>query len=603
MKHKFVIICIIIISIVIAFSPLVSFSQFSFTKQVLNDYTPGFIDIGDFDLDGDFDILGSGIANINCNNYVYLLENDNGLYNYIPIDTLSEGILSAKFCNLNNDKYLDVAVCVLKKGIYGFSFNKKVKKWENKLLISPKVGCSIIGFESFDFNNDKVTDFIVYCAPRGIWIYENNKKAGFDQIQIDENLTRPGNVSIKKNSNNEFQLLVSSMTENLIIEYLFRDGKKFNTKIIDNNIETPSSVIYKLDSDNNDKENILACSFKHGEVFGYRSRKDEETNKNLIFQSLKEPLKIDYADLNNDNISEILICYKNSNIYFLKNDYLNTIASYRLDDKKVKSFFFKIFDLDNDKDLDIISCTTSGIVIYFNNTTDSLYYPENVVFPDKINTYRNKIEYQEKCKIKEIKFKEWDSWNIKLDSLYLDYKELMKTPPFYSWTDFYDDNGKLINRKTCSLIGDRIVNVNYIYDKNNNLISENHKNSLVTDHIYYNYNKEGRLETKTNYSPYGQIEKENYKYNEDTIFVKTINEDINIEEIIILNVDYINDQNPNLPIQIYDEIGILIINPTNLNNYFIIKEFDDCYNNTLRIQYYKDTKYVFNIIKYDIEYW
>lgn len=43
--------------------------------------------------------------------------------------------------------------------------------------------------------------------------------------------------------------------------------------------------------------------------------------------------------------------------------------------------------------------------------------------------------------------------------------------------------------------------------------------------------------------------------------------------------------------------------PTNLNDYFVKKEFDDCHNNILRIQSYKDVKNIYNIIKYDIEYW
>ncbi len=321
------------------------------TASILNDKLLGHLCYSDFDNDDDLDLIAVGRENVYWKMFIY--ENDNGIYNKLNnifLDTIYTGF-EFQSIDFNNDGMMDfvsykdvnnIKYALLYQNIGGFNFVKK-----DSFLIRGYVTNSR---EWIDINNDGFLDFIQLSSNGKIILYKNNNGLYFQEIEI---------IGFLNDNRAEFDL---------------------------------------LDYDNDGFMDIaLVYSYSEFPISIYRNINGEYFENTINLDTIKYG-RIHSADLNNDGYSDIIISRISENDIVLTSLYINN--TYGSFDYSSNSEVFEFgdrsnintSDYDNDGDLDVF---LSGYNI------DGTYFS---IYKNDGNAYFSKDESED---FKNMEFKDF----------------------------------------------------------------------------------------------------------------------------------------------------------------------------------------------------
>ena len=276
--------------------------------------------IGDYDMDGDYDLYTSFWSENENRNHQFLLENNNGIYTktiFLPQNQESTGKdLSASFIDINNDGYLDLLICN----------SSKNRLYNNQ--------------GGLDFSlNTNVTNINQAAASKALF-FDFDLEGDLDFFLITKN----GNQLFRNNADDTY------------IETGVKSG------ITPNLYKTIDAVFSDFDDDGD--SDILLIGEKGRNIYydnlrqGYFKNIIDKTN----FITPEQPGVIKTGDYNNDGMIDLFITdSKNKEHKFFKNignknfiqdtDWNN---SYAKNNTQIDGFDAELFDSNNDGYLDLL---------------------------------------------------------------------------------------------------------------------------------------------------------------------------------------------------------------------------------------------------------
>ncbi len=348
--------------------------------------------IGDYDMDGDYDLYTSFWSENENRNHQFLLENNNGIYTktiFLPQNQESTGKdLSASFIDINNDGYLDLLICNSSKnrlynnqGGLDFSLNTNVTNI-NQAAASKAL--------FFDFDLEGDLDFFL-ITKNGNQLFRNNADDTYIETGVKSGIT-PNLYKTIDAVFSDFDddgdsdiLLIGEKGRNIYYDNL-RQGY-FKNIIDKTNFITPEQpgVIKTGDYNNDGMIDLFITDSKNKEHKFFKNI----GNKNFIQDTdwnnsyAKNNTQIDgfdaeLFDSNNDGYLDLLVSInKNNNQHALAILYNNqkgqfnepSIIYSKLNGPLRKA---KTIDYDNDGDLDIFLSDSYNQLYLFRNNDGNL---------------------------------------------------------------------------------------------------------------------------------------------------------------------------------------------------------------------------------------
>lgn len=157
--------------------------------------------------------------------------------------------------------------------------------------------------------------------------------------------------------------------------------------IIDSFGQSFIAHMFVVDMDN-DNQNDIVVGYNFDSVRWYKNNNLNFVKMPLIASGMSQIMHMDIADIDGNGFKDIVVSEKNnsSKVHLIKNLGNGTNWSASLIDNNIalsvaRSFFV---DMDNDNDLDIISCLDLGISIYYNNGA-GVFSGRNIVAGQGVN--------------------------------------------------------------------------------------------------------------------------------------------------------------------------------------------------------------------------
>jgi hypothetical protein len=164
--------------------------------------------------------------------------------------------------------------------------------------------------------------------------------------------------------------------------------------IIDSTNQGFGTHILIVDLDN-DNQNDIVVGYTFDSLRWYKNNNLNFVRMPLIGSGMKDIMHIDIADVDGNGFKDIVVSEKSnsSKVHLIKNLGNGTSWSASLIDNNVtlsvaRSYFV---DMDNDSDLDIISCLDPGISIYYNNGAGVFSGRNLVAGQGNINEFYNLV--------------------------------------------------------------------------------------------------------------------------------------------------------------------------------------------------------------------
>ncbi len=286
------------------------------------------VQIANLDNDQDLDILTASY-NENSSNNIEYLENLGGLTFSAP-EALGEAgdarARSLTYADFDGDGILDVAAAynnVLawyqNDGSFNFS-NVDGSVIETFPVISNYNSQDVI---AFDVNLDGDTDIIhVHTISDDISYYENNGTGTFVLQQlIDGNAPLANDVkAVDFDGDGDFDLVASIEASNQIVQYVNNAGTFAAASVISSSVDNPQNVI-TADLDNDGFVDVLSISQTDSKVAWYSNSSGNGTfgAQSVISSDLTDPFNATAADLNGDDLKDVIVSTLNGDLVWYKN--------------------------------------------------------------------------------------------------------------------------------------------------------------------------------------------------------------------------------------------------------------------------------------------
>jgi PKD repeat protein len=319
------------------------------------------IDIGDYNNDGFLDILITGSDFFNQKTLVYK-NNEDGNFSLANIGITLPGISSGsgKFCDYNNDGYLDIILCG--SGISKIYKNNGDGTFSESGISLP--GLTYSSIDVGDYNNDGFLDFML-CG-REITsgnnpvtkLYKNNGDGSVtEQSSIFLSGIYSGSIAFSDYDIDGYLdiLLCGTSINNRILEVYHNDQNNFFTD--NRSVILPTGTNYASWGDyNNDGFSDFLVSGNNLKSIIYKNNGDGTFYSINATLSKEFMSNSEWCDYNNDGYLDVFLNGRNSST---RNAYLNNKGNSFDEDKNVSIINVSngctsIGDLDNDGDLDIV---------------------------------------------------------------------------------------------------------------------------------------------------------------------------------------------------------------------------------------------------------
>ncbi len=290
----------------------------------------GVLDIqaANLDNDQDLDILTASY-NENASNNVEFLENQGNLSFSSPQPLGETGDARARsvtYADFDGDGVLDIAAAynnVLawyqNDGSFNFS-SVDGSVIETFPVISNYNTQKVI---AFDVNLDGDTDIIhVHTVSDDISYYENNGTGTFVLQQlIDGNAPLASDVKAADfDGDGDFDLVASIEASDQIVQYVNNVGTFAAASVISSSVDDPKNVI-TADLDNDGFMDVLSISQNDSKVAWYSNSSGNGTfaAQNVISSDLTSPFNATAADLNGDDLIDVIVSTLNGDLVWYKN--------------------------------------------------------------------------------------------------------------------------------------------------------------------------------------------------------------------------------------------------------------------------------------------
>ncbi|CAF3705816.1 unnamed protein product [Adineta steineri] len=282
-------------------------------------------------------------------------------YDSIPYDLSIE--------DLNEDNYLDLIIVNYGTSNISILFGFTNKTFLNQISYSTNHLSNPTSIIVKDINNDNYLDIIVANSNlRNIEIFFGYGNGTFQkQVLLETSLNfYPKYLNIDDFNNDKIWdiVIVDSKLNKLYIFLGFGNGRfeKFTTYDIFLG-SNPSSIAI-ADFDNNNQSDIVLTNFDTNNLLILINYSSKSSIRQINYDTgpSSSTNSIQIADLNNDHIID-LVYRSESNIairFGLSNGNFSNEIKYSLGNEKMKCQYITIADLNNDKQMDIITANVNG---------------------------------------------------------------------------------------------------------------------------------------------------------------------------------------------------------------------------------------------------
>lgn len=561
---------------------------YSFEEKTIHSSPFSKISVGDLDKDG--------IPEILCSNYIQggiqYLKLINNQYEIIPIDTMADKVSKIFIGDINDDQQQDI-IAIVDKSIVGYILNKKTGLWISHELVTSPTSITSLAVE--DINADSLPDFIYGVAPFSMYIALSRKSLQYKISLFDSKVHVFGDMCIRKDKNSTVELIIPDYKSGtLFLVKLSKNGDIANKLVIDHAFSGVFSCAW-ADFDHDGFDDIMASSFKTGKTKLYSYIHDDYYACQEILKKGYEPTQIYLADFDNNGKNEIVINNQKDKPFII------TSHGYHLYDVdqiliSAASVFSVCADLDNDRDPDILCCTKKGLLALYNRSDRE--------GPNLVTNVNNSTKNKNAdCEISSVQYNQWNGIHWQMDTVYTDYLELMKSHSIYTtFTDTYQ-NGKLVQRRTGKVIGERYVTESYHYHPTIPLIKMISKGSLASDSTIYELRGNKVIKVR-DYPKFFEPTTETFRYKKDSVLVHHNHRDDHsfVDEVIVLDSLYLKDAYMFGITMFHSVDGLLKISPPDDYNTKYDYFYDECNNVKLIVETNKETGIVERVQKFDIRY-
>lgn len=357
-----------------------------FLQDTISNFTKlnwgGDFDLGDYDNDGDEDIIIFGTVDstdVGLFHHIELYEQDDGIFYKVPTDFLLlnpelGGKGNIKWIDYNNDDLLDIIYAG--KDTLHQSVTLFYENMGGTFEIDPsmQLGFSKASIDWSDYNHDGYLDLAIWgsssSAPYAA-VYKNNHGSYFTNQEItDPPLGVTGIIKwVDYDSDGDSDLITvgQQLFEISLYENVSGEFQKTNMRV-----ESDDWLPYRFNIDFTDLENDGDIDFLIGQ---YIIRQD---NGSLVVDSNPLELHSTFArfnDFDNDGDEDLFVIGNKEDpvkraityIQILNNNNGNLIISKEVNLKRLLDFPSVIWkDINGDGKIDLIMNTTQGFMIYYN---------------------------------------------------------------------------------------------------------------------------------------------------------------------------------------------------------------------------------------------
>ncbi|WP_421774142.1 FG-GAP-like repeat-containing protein [Gracilimonas sp.] len=290
----------------------------------------GVLDVkaANLDNDQDLDILTASY-NENASNNVEFLENQGNLSFSSPQPLGETGDARARsltYADFDGDGVLDVAA----------AYDNVLAWYQNdgSLNFSSVDGSVIETFPvisnyntqkviAFDVNLDGDTDIIhLHTVGDDISYYENNGTGTFVLQQlVDGNAPLAGDVKAADfDGDGDFDLVAAHTASDQVVQYVNNAGTFAAASVITSSVDAPQNIV-TADLDNDGFIDVLSISQNDSKVAWYSNSSGNGTfgAQSVISSNLTDPFNATTADLNGDDLKDVIVSTLNGYLVWYKN--------------------------------------------------------------------------------------------------------------------------------------------------------------------------------------------------------------------------------------------------------------------------------------------
>ncbi|MEQ9308626.1 MAG: T9SS type A sorting domain-containing protein [Balneolaceae bacterium] len=346
----------------------------SFTTHVISKSidNPRSVDIVDFDLDGDIDLLIHGKGDDD----LWLFENT-GEGSFLPHNIIyglefSGGSSSdIFFADLNGDMLPDIVPGILAGASTFYWFRNPLHKPNfpnfSKTSIS---STSTSAIATIDIDSDGDQDIV--STGVSLILNKNNGSGSFTQSTLASGLSTTRDlVPIDMDGDGDIDIVTAEFSGDEISWYENDGAGSFSDNNITTTVDGPIAVeVADLDKDGD--LDVIAAIDNDGEFVWYENNGSESFTEHVISTSYSDPSDLKVIDMDNDGDLDIVGSSKlDLDVFWFENNGSESFTAHTIDPSLTLVSTLDVGDIDQDGDVDVIAVGSSDINIYLNNGSQS----------------------------------------------------------------------------------------------------------------------------------------------------------------------------------------------------------------------------------------
>ncbi len=332
----------------------------------------------DVDFDGDLDVVSTSVLSREGVNRSLIAwhENRDGYIAKVPLKRLLSApyFSETQLVDIDNDNDLDILGYVAQTNrIFVYENEDDTENFVNTDVLS--VNYSIANFdfinaftlEDIDLDGDK--DIISYIGFDTVWFENNGNDFGTSNLVV--NTPYESVISADFDNDGDFDLLGAGINTLSWIENLDGNGL-FGTENDLGAIETSKKILVTIDLDNDSDLDIVCYDLESNKIVWLENSDGlgAFNPAQVLVANTPSPTTLRFADINNDGAMDIVCSYDlglnwSDNVVWFENLGNQNFAELQLIAEE-ESEKIELGDYDNDGDIDIVSASEDGILLYKN---------------------------------------------------------------------------------------------------------------------------------------------------------------------------------------------------------------------------------------------
>jgi len=336
------------------------------------------LEISDLDLDGDKDIIATGLRA----DKILWYENDGSgegtLFGTAQnIDANLNGALGLAINDLDGDGDMDVIATAYNGGALQWYKNNGSEDFGTKIVIDSGIAqCYDVRLSDLDGDGDMDIVATGRSSDKIVW-YVNDGLENFTSTVIDNSVNGPGNFVIKDlDEDGDLDLIVAVIDGGNVVWYANNGSQNFGDAI---NINTNFAMCRDLDvvdmDEDGDLDIVALSSDAAGNEVAWFSNDGSENFTTIgIENSITSANYLQVVDLDGDSDEDIVITSaQDDDVIWYQNDGSENFTKIMIDNNLNGAAEVKVDDVDGDGDLDVVATSIYAYDIKYYTNIDSGY--------------------------------------------------------------------------------------------------------------------------------------------------------------------------------------------------------------------------------------